>query len=261
MAFRPLNIDAHSTKFNSAASSDLLDIYEECIKDEVVENDSKVSPRTFSPSSFLCKRISWFRLRGTEPDIPENVDTGIQFTADIGTACHEMIQRRLSKSLGPEGWIEVSDFLQAQPIPFEYTITSRGFESLVEITDPPVRFACDGIIKMKGKYYLLEIKTSEFNSFTELVAPKPNHIDQIKCYCTLLGLSNVLFLYMDRQHGQTKCFEIQVTESEKQEILNTMKEIQRLAECNIAPPGLPTGHSHCTPNMCRYYKKCKEWGR
>ena len=130
----------------------------------------------------------------------------------------------------------------------------------IEIRHPfPIRFACDGIIRFQGKVYLLEIKTSEFSSFQELIEPKPKHMDQIKCYATLLDISNVFVLYVDRTYGGMKCFEITVSEPEKQAVLNKMQHVMDCVEGFIAPDGLPKGDPDCNPNMCPYFDKCKEW--
>lgn len=260
MAFRPANISEHMTKFNSAASCDFLDLYDRIVDEEIVAANNEVKHRTFAPSSFKCDRINWFRLRGVQPDRIENPDKGLQFTADIGSACHEIIQSRLA-SCNIEGfeYLDVEEYLKTSGFPYKYTVTRKGHECLIEIDDPPVRFAVDGLIKFKGTVYLLEIKTSEFGSFNDIVNIKERHLAQVKCYLALLNISNGLVLYMDRQYGGTKCFEIKVSESERHSVLDKMRHIQSLAAASIAPDKLPSGDSLCSANMCPYYKKCKEW--
>lgn len=261
MAFRPLGANGHLIKFNSANSAEFLQMYTDILDNEIKEHNDKPKSKSFAPSSFRCDRYSWFKLRGVQPDAISVPDRTLQFSADIGTACHELIQGRLSEKLGAD-WINVKDYLDSVPRQFSYDIVQKGFESLIEIKEPyPVRFACDGLLRWKDKLYLLEIKTSEFGSFDSLVEPKPKHIDQIKCYCALLDLSNVLVVYQDRQYGGMKCFELTVSETEKKAVLDKMQYIIQMVDANIAPEGLPVGDEHCSSNMCPYYKKCKEWGR
>lgn len=261
MAFRSVNF-AHLAKFNSAASSDFIDFYQSCIESKIREENSKPSSKTIAPSSFRCDRRTWFRLRGTEPDRPKKVDPTLRFTADIGTACHRIIQSTLKEALGDD-WIEVEDYLKEHPIPYEYELTKSedGLETLIYIKKPAIRFACDGIIRWKGKYYLLEIKTSEFNSFDDLTDVKDQHVDQIKCYGTLLNLHNVLTLYQDRQYGNLKCYEKTISDNDMNYVLNKMNHVQELVDANIAPEPLPKGDSWCTPSHCPYYTKCGQWGR
>lgn len=254
------------TRFNSAASANLIDLYEGLIDKEIQDNALEPKHKSFAPSQFRCMRVSWFRLRGTQPDKINVPDKGLQFTADIGTACHEIIQRRLA-ALGelPDlefAWIDVEDYLKENGLSAGITVTKKGYETQIEMTVPyPIRFACDGIVIVTKETYLFEVKTVDHASFEELVNPKPIHIDQVKLYCTLLHLDKVLFLYQDRQYGGIKSFEYRVTESDKQEVREKLKYVTEMVDANIAPEGLPKGDSWCSSNMCPYYKVCQEWGR
>jgi len=264
MAFHTLEFD-HLARFNSATSSDLLDKYENYVDNMLVEESKEPSSRTFAPSAFRCDRRSWFRLRGVYPDEVKVPDRVLDFSAKIGTACHEMIQNNLKNMLGDD-WVDVSEYISSynENRSFEQSEVScvtEGFETKVEIKDPPVRFACDGILRFNDKLYLLEIKSSEYASWNDLTDPKPQHIDQVKCYCTLLHLSDVIFIYIDRQYGGLKCFEVSFSSREKEDILERFHHVQRMVEYNLAPDPLPKGDSWCNPSMCPYYKKCGEYGR
>lgn len=253
--FRSANLLAHTVKFNSDASAKLLETYDEVTQAELVAASSEPKHRTFAPSQFRCDRISWFRLRGVQPDKVAQADTALDFTAVVGTACHEMIQRRLS---GTAAWLDVEKHL-AEHCLFPYTCESKGYETLIEINDPPVRFACDGLVEIAGQRYLLEIKSSEYSSFQDLTEPKERHIDQVKCYCALINVENALVLYIDRQYGDMKCFQVRVPLYQREDVISRMKKVMDLAEARIAPDRLPKGDSWCTPSMCPYYQKCKEW--
>lgn len=257
MAFRPANF-ARLARFNSATSSDFLDLYTDTVDNEIIAQNAEPKHQTFAPSAFRCPRVSWFRLRGVQPDKPAKPDRVMQFTADIGTACHELIQSRLSTAL-KDDWIDVGKYLEESKVQYKYELEKSGYETHIEIFDPPVRFACDGIVRWRGEYYLLEIKTSEFSSWDELTSAKPQHIDQIKFYATLLNLDKVLVMYQDRQYGEIKCYEMHISSVDKQEILNKIKYVQEMVECNLAPSKLPKDDPWCTAAHCPYYQKCKEW--
>lgn len=260
MAFRTANF-AHLAKFNSAASSDFIDFYEEIIDKKVTAKNAEPKNKTFAPSSFRCPRVSWFRLRGVQPDAITKPDKTMEFIAELGTACHEIIQKNLKEALGDD-WLDVSDYLDSNPelkSAHNWDLDKEGYETKIHLEDPPIRFACDGIIRWKGKIYLLEIKTSEFASFDELTAPKSEHIDQIKCYATLLRINNVLVLYQDRQYGSLKCFEMTITPSDNKYILDKFQYVMDMVEANLAPDKLPNGDPWCNSNHCPYYNKCKEW--
>lgn len=257
MAFRAAEF-SNLVKFNSSVSSDFLDFYEAAVDDDIRRQNAEPKHQTFAPSTFRCKRVSWFRLRGVQPDIIENPDRGLQFTADIGTACHEIIQHRLKSRLGAD-WLDVGQYIQVKG--FDYSVTQKGYETQVECTDIPVRFACDGLIKYQDKLRLLEIKTVDHSSFVDLEGPKSKHIDQVTFYCERLDLDDVLFLYVDRQYGDIKCFEYKVSSTAKEDLRRSCQFVIDMVEANIAPEGLPKGDPDCTPSMCPYYNRCKEWGR
>lgn len=256
MTFIPID-STPVTRYNSAISSDFLNLYESALDEVILDGETKTPSRTFAPSQIKCKRVSWFRLRGVQPEQEEVVDRALNFTAQIGTACHQKIQEILSTKLS-QNWIDVEEYLKSEPRPYEYTCVKGDYETKIEIIDPPVKFAPDGLLLYKGQYRLLEIKTSEYSSFEKLTEPKPQHIDQVKCYCTLLGLHNALVVYQDRIYGSLKCYEVNVTDADMQQMWDMFKEVQDCVKKNIAP-AKPENTRYCSPSYCRYYNKCKEW--
>ena len=261
MTFKKLEF-SHNSKFNSAVSLNFLDSYNQFVCDQIIEERSQPKHKSFAPSSIRCDRLSWFRLRGVQPDKPEVADTVLQFAADIGTACHRIIQNNLQKML-KDDWIDVSEYLKTIEMPSDYSVEvdPNSGETLITLSNPAVRFACDGIIRINGTYYLLEIKSAEYNSWNSLTTYKPQHKDQVVCYSGLLKLNKVLFVYIDRWYGEIKCYEETIPEYLQQEMFDKMVEITKLAECGVAPEGLPRNDSWCTSGMCPYFKKCKEYGR
>lgn len=262
MAFR--SISASLKQFNSATSSDFLSAYENFVDAKVREERSHKPSRTFAPSSMRCQRRSWFRLRGAEVDSMTSVDTTLDYTAQIGTAIHKIIQENLKQLYGDD-WVDVAEYLQAlkssDKFPFEFVCTSDGLESKVKIVDPPIQFAVDGIWrKSDDLYYIVEIKTCEFSTFQDLSNPKDEHMAQVASYATFLGTSHVLFIYVDRQYGGIKCFEHTVPPYVLDEVTASMRTVIDCVKTNIPPDRLPTGDKWCSSNMCPYYKKCKEWG-
>lgn len=259
MSFRPVDF-AHLAKFNSAASSDLVEKLQLFWDEDIREEDSKPSSRTIAPSSLRCLRRTWFRLRGTEPDSAKSTDRVLNFSARIGDACHELLQRKLSEHMG-EDWVSLEHYLKENPIPHTYKLDPKGFETRIAFEDIPIRFACDGIVRIMGEYRLLEIKSSDFSSWDDLTEPKPHHIKQVQCYATLLNLPSVLMVYIDRQYGGLKCYEVTVKQYEMDAINQSFKDLMLAVATNLAPEPLPKGDSWCSANMCPYFKKCKEYGR
>ena len=258
MGFRSVNPASLAT-FNSATSCEFLECIESGIDDSICSKDNEPKHKTFAPSSFRCLRAMWFRLRGTQPDPHTSVDRALNFFAHLGTSCHEYLQGIISEKLG-DNWIEVADYLAENPIEYEYTLEKSGYETRVETTSPyPVRFACDGIVKLDGEYYLLEIKSCSPDKFKDLTDPLDRHVDQVKCYGTILNLSKVLFVYIDRSYGEMKCYQYEVKPSDREEVIKKFQSVMWAAEYQIAPEPLPKGDSQCTSSMCPYYHTCKDW--
>ena len=258
MGFRVADL-SHLARFNSATTSKFLDRYEAFVKSQALKRLSAPSSCTFAPSSFRCPRKSWFRLRGVSKDELKDVDMTLEYTAEVGTARHQVIQSNLQAMLG-EDWLDVDTYLATHPIRYQYTCVQSGYETKVSIVSPPVSFACDGIIRLDGVVYLLEIKTCDRSAFDQLTAPKPVHMDQIKCYSTMLNIDRVIFIYEDRQFGELKVFEVKVADFEKQAILHSMNDIMQAVNDNLAPSKVAGAWSDYMCKNCEYSKKCRDWG-
>lgn len=257
MAFRPVE-STYQTRYNSEISGSFLKLYETALDESILDGETRLPSRTFAPSQIKCKRVSWFRLRGVSPEPETHVDRSLNFTTKVGTACHQTIQDVLSKKFGVD-WIDPETYLAKYKPQYKYVCTKNGYETQIELIEPvPVKFAPDGIVFWQGQYWLLEIKTSEYSSFEKLTGIKSNHLDQIKCYATLLGIHNVLAIYQDRMYGNLKCFDYIVTDSDMSSIWNMFREVQTCVRNNI-PPAKPEDTRYCNSSYCRYYNKCKEW--
>jgi len=257
MGFQAVNMDSIA-RFNSANSSDFLSAYTSYISDKIRTNLNRPKSRILAPSSLRCARKCWFRLRGSEPDVIQAPDTCLQYTADVGTSRHQAIQTNLSNMLGDQ-WLSVDDYLSMlDDYPYDYSIRKYGMEYQISIEYPPIRFACDGIIVWNDKIFLLEIKTTDYSSWNSLTEPKSVHMDQIKCYCTLLKIHDALVLYEDRQYGEYKCYELHFTQNDFSYIKDRIDYIMEMTDHNLAPEKLPQSDYMC--KNCEYQKKCLEWG-
>lgn len=95
----------------------------------------------------------------------------------------------------------------------------------------------------------------------DLTDPKSQHIYQAKGYGTLLHIDKVIFMYIDRQYGDVKSYEIKITLEDSTQIVNMFSRVQKLAEARIVPEPLPKGDSWCSRSMCNYFDKCSQYGR
>ena len=256
MAFVSIN-NIRMSKFNSSASMEFLDRYEEYTSKRIAEERYGERHRTFAPSSFRCKRKNWFRLRGTEPDKNSNIDFRLDYLARMGTSIHAIVQQDIINMPGVE-WVNIREYMESNFDPSEYILTEGEIETKIEFTKIPLRLAVDGIIKIDGVYYLLEIKSCELSTFNDLTKWKDEHYDQAVCYATVLKLNHILFLYVDRSYGDMKCYQADMNNSIRDNVMNTFDEVIKCAKSNIPPSRLPKGDKWC--GMCEYRNKCYEWG-
>lgn len=262
MAFRKACATSplHDVVCNSVEAEKFLNAYNSKLNSKLVEQSKGYVPsKTFAPSSLRCMRQQWFRLRGTVPDKVSEPDATLSFIADIGTHCHENIQANLSEFLG-DNWLDVEQYFKSNPPKYEYELQKLGYETRVSVKNPPVKFSCDGLVQVNGKVYLLEIKTSESSSMRSLIGPKPEHMDQIACYCTLMGLEDAIVLYQSRQYGDMKCFTYHLSSMDRSRIESTFSEVQKMVSKNMIPDALPVGDKWCNSSYCKYFKSCRKWG-
>ena len=245
----------HVAMFNSDSSCKLLSTLNDAIDRRVSEQAMQPHKQAFAPSSAFCDRKTWFRLRGVNPDTPVSTDYYSEFVKMIGDACHVYIQSLLKDAL-KEDWLDVTEFLSGINPPYEYTTAVDGYETHVEIANPPIRFTVDGLLVHKGKLYILEIKSVEHNTFDELYEPRAKDVCQTQSYQSLMLVRDVMYIYVDRLYGKFKCFEYHNEDTSYESIVNKCNELLRMAEFKIAP-------AKCTIpnvcNMCEYKQRCKEW--
>ena len=264
MAFRNISTNA-LCKFNSQVSSDFIVDYEKSVLKKSSDNHKRVRNKAIVPSSFRCERVQWFRLRGVETDNTEELmkPTDI-FITNMGDSIHYNIQSVLSFMESFEN-VSVADYLKKFPIHYKYEleISDNQMETKIKLLDDkyPVQMSCDGILKYDNRYYILEIKTSEYASWNGLTYPKPEHIEQVKMYSTFLNIDNILMFYVERQYGGVKCFELNIKESDKQYVFDKIDRIMKCVENNLCPEPLNKMDSWCVSSRCDYFKTCKLYGR
>lgn len=219
-------------------------------------NPNTQPSRTYKPSSLGgCMRRVVYEVTG-EPIDPGYSDPSI---AESGTDRHARIQYVVSqmKDLGYDvEWVDVEEYLKIRPQTGTRVVEKRGYETKLYNEVLNLSFMCDGIIRFKGRYYLLEIKTEANFKWQGRVAPEEKHRYQAAAYSVCLGIDQVIFIYEGRDFCTRKAFLYEVTEQDKQE-----KVLGYIEACNdyIAKGLLPpkTGFkSECS--YCMFTAACRE---
>lgn len=171
----------------------------------VIIHPSSVCNPTLSPSGLTCPRSAAFKLKGaTARESEETYESGI--AAAMGSFIHERIQFLLRND---EIYVDVEDFIKEHPElglsvrPIqkhagEVSLYFSGVRNGKKVS-PPFSFQCDGIVRIDGKYYLVEIKSESEKAWQARTAPNPGHQKQGIAYSFLYGIEGVLWVYASRE--------------------------------------------------------------
>lgn len=154
---------------------------------------------------------------------------------------------------------EYGDLVKWLSIPIEQhakeIAEKNRFEVLLLHTKYPIRFRCDGMLRIDGKFYVLEIKTERQSKNSFRIAPDPKHAKQGITYeMSLKPDGGIIWLYEGRDALEPKTFlqlpDEQACKENEAYIANIVakKDTPWLLEI---PPA-----SACT--YCEYKAKCKE---
>lgn len=214
--------------------------------------------KTYKPSSLHCIRNMWFQVTGAE-SAGERATSELVGICESGTDRHDRIQKACmamkENNIDCE-YVNVADFVTERKLADIEIVSQQGNETKLYNKALNMSFLCDGIIRYKGKYYILEIKTETTNKFWDRSNVNPDHILQGTAYSLNLGLDNVLFLYECRDNCSKKAFMLEVTDKMKQDLAAKIIECDGYVERMICPPK-PEDLSKKACAYCGYSELCK----
>jgi len=227
----------------------------------ILDKEDKDKPsQSYKPSSLNCIRQMYYQMIGAELDVSEPSQNLIRI-CQSGTDAHERIQFVISK-MKEKGfdceYLDVADYIKEYNIPDIEIVKKHGFETKLIHKKLNLRFLCDGLIRYKGKLYILEIKTESTykNGARTFVAAE--HKAQGTAYCTALMLDGVMFLYEDRNSCGHKAYILQVTDEMKSNlVINKIASCDEYVQTKCVPPK-PEKLFQSTCKYCDYQNKCKE---
>jgi len=177
--------------------------------------------RTFKPSSLGgCMRRMFFEVTGAEVDKAKPADAGLVGINESGTDRHERLQKHIAsmKEFGFNvEWVDVADFIEQHQPKGTRVVERKGMETKLFNEILNLSFMSDGIIKIDGVHYILEIKTEASFKWQGRIAPEEKHIFQAASYSVALGVSKVIFIYENRDVCAKKAYLIEITQEMKEE--------------------------------------------
>lgn len=125
-------------------------------------------------------------------------------------------------------------------------------EVYIELPDIFVAGATDGVFR--GKNWILEIKTVGAAMYSKTTKPKPEHVMQVHLYMVALGIPRAVLLYVNRDNGQHRTFQVHYSAEVWNTILAVIDYVEPFVARREAPPREP-GYLAC--QGCKFAYACK----
>lgn len=202
------------------------------------ENKRRVTTRAYKPSGLSgCERALYYEMSGAVPD--EMVDSieliGI---CESGTNRHLDIQDYIMlmrrNNIDCE-WLNVGKYINSQEDSICKVIEQNGNETKLYCEKYNMRFMCDGLVRYKGKLYIIEIKTESSFKFNNHLAPHQAHTIQATCYSMCIGVPRVIFIYENRDTCNKKAYLYEVPKSMIEQVEHKIDYINKCVKDNILP--------------------------
>ena len=234
------------------------------LKRSIELNDEKgrrLPSKTYKPSGMNCMRASYYQIMGIEPDESSSSYTMVGI-CNSGTDIHVRVQTAVAemKENGIDcEYLDVADFVKSRELDNLEIKEKNGMETKLYHKRLNMSFMCDGIIRYKDKYYILELKTESSYKFMNRHDVDPSHYNQGTAYSLAFGLDNVLFVYISRDVLDMKAFMFNVTNEMRSHLVDYIDECDAYVRRKIAPPK-PDGVLKKTCSFCGYKNQCKKDG-
>ena len=225
------------------------------------DKNQRLPSKTYKPSGMNCIRASYYQIMGIQSDESSSSYSLIGI-CNSGTDIHVRIQTSIEhmKENGMNcEYIDVTDFVMQRSLEDLEIISKNGMETKLYHKKYNMSFMCDGIIKYKNHYYILELKTENSYKFINRKEVDSSHYNQGTAYSLAFGIDEVLFVYINRDVLDMKAFMLNVTNEMKQNLVGYIEECDGYVSRKIAPPK-PKDVAKKTCTYCIYKTQCKKDG-
>lgn len=213
--------------------------------------------QSYKPSSMNCIRNMWYQIVGAEQDEGTVSYSSVGITQS-GSDIHERIQTAVSEmkrnNMDCE-YVDVAEYVKSRNLDYLTVIAKQGMETKLFHKTLNMRFLCDGIIRYKGKFYILELKTETSGKWYSRQGVDPKHYNQGTAYSIAFGLDNVIFVYINRDFLTMKSFMFHVTDDMKQALIGKIENCDEYVKSLTVPPKPEdAGNKLCA--YCAYRSRC-----
>ena len=225
------------------------------------EEERRKPSQTYKPSSMKCIRNMYYQRAGMEPDeeLSSYCSVGIcNSGSDIHIRVQTYIEKMKDHGIDCE-YIDVADFVKSRNLDYLEIVSKSGMETKLYHKTLNMSFMCDGIIRYKNHYYILEIKTEASFKWSSRTDTDPAHYKQGTAYSVAFNLPEVMFLYINRDILDMKAYRFIPTDQMKEELVGDIEECDGYVDRLICPPK-PVDIPRNVCNYCSYKTQCRKDG-
>lgn len=224
--------------------------------------NGRLPSQTYKPSSMHCIRNMYYQVTGAE--FKSDSSYTLIGICNSGSDAHQRVQQAVidmkSNDIDCE-YVNVADYVRSRNLDHLEIVKEPDFEhgdyeTKLYHKTMNMSFLCDGIIRYKGKYYILELKTESVYKWVPRNGVNPEHYNQGTAYSVALGIDDVLFIYINRDSSAMKSFMFTPTSEMKKMLLDRIKKCDEYVNSKTLPP-IPEDVTKKTCEYCNYKHLCK----
>lgn len=226
------------------------------------DKDQKLPSQTYKPSGMKCIRAMYYQVAGKEPD-KSNSSYTLVGICNSGSDIHQRVQDAVlhMKDNGIDcEYINVAEYVESRGLDYLDIVRrpdpeNGDYETKLFHKDLNMSFLCDGIIRYKGKYYILELKTEASFKWQNRTDVDAKHYDQGTAYSVAFGIDDVIFVYISRDVLDMKSYMFHVTGDMKTDLVGKIEDCNGYVNRMITPPKPELPKNVCA--YCAYKERCK----
>ena len=215
--------------------------------------------QTYKPSSMNCIRNMYYQVTGVEQDEGTTPYTYVGI-CNSGSDIHERIQTYVTgmKENGIDcEYIDVGDYVTSRGLDRIDVVAKQGMETKLYHKSYNMSFLCDGIIRYKGKYYILELKTESAYKWQSRKGVDPKHYAQGTAYSIAFNIDQVIFVYINRDILDMKAYMFEPTTEMKQDLIGKILTCDSYVQEGKVPPK-PEDVPKSVCEYCNYRSTCRK---
>ena len=214
---------------------------------------------SYKPSSMGCIRSMYYQRIGVEGK-KGGESYQLIGICNTGTDTHVRIQTSVAQ-MRDNGidceYVNVAEFVTQRKLDYLNIVSQEGMETKLFHKDLSMSFLCDGIIRYKGHYYILELKTESSFKWQSRKGVDEGHYKQGTAYSIAFGLPEVIFVYINRDTLDMKSYLFVPTDDMKQDLIGQIDTCEQYVNKKQTPP-LPDPLPKKACQYCGFAELCRK---